>query len=103
MPRADWCRPEIYALFTSWRRTCLMENGSLFSADEIWTEDNMRTLERTFAVELFGEGTFITKLVEQLADHPAPVRQLGIEILYLELLCERDTGRESKLATLGMV
>ncbi|MEX2193912.1 MAG: AAA family ATPase [Thermoleophilaceae bacterium] len=101
MPRAAWCRPEIYDFFDRWRRTCLIEDGAIFSEGPVWTADNLQTLQTTLGVELLGSGTFFDKLRTQLADHPPVVRQLGVEIVYVEYLGERDTGAPTKRTNLG--
>lgn len=104
MPRAQWCRPEIYDLFDRWRRECLIEDGSLFSSDRraVWTAEHLAELERTFATEIHGAGTFIQKLRTQIVTHPPAVRQLGVEIAYLQLLCERDTAAAKKRENLAV-
>ena len=94
MPRASWCRPEIYEFFDGWRRTCLAGDNSLFSNEvvPVWTQANLLELQTTFATEIAGPGTFFQKLRRQLEPHPPPIRQLGIEIAYIEYLGEHDTG-----------
>lgn len=103
MPRAGWCRPEIYELFDDWRRTCLGGDGSLFSDDGslVWTQENLVELQTTFAIELTGAGTFFEKLRRQLESHPPVIRQLGVEIAYVEYLGEGDTSAETKRTKLG--
>jgi len=103
VPRAPWCRPEIYDLFDRWRRTCLAENGALFSegGEPVWTSTNLRELQSTFATELTGGGSFFGKLRRQLEPHPPAVRQLGVEIAYLEYIGERDTSGHTKRTNLG--
>jgi MoxR-like ATPase len=96
MPRADWCRPEIYELFDRWRRECLVGNGALFSAGQLWGDEYLSMLQTTLGAELIGEGTFGEKLRTQLEPHPPEVRQLGVEIVYVEHLGERDTGVATK-------
>jgi len=100
MPRASWCRPEIYEFFAGWRRTCLIADGALFSDVAVWTEENLGTLQTTLGSYLLGTGTFFEKLRTQLESHPPVVRQLGVEIVYVEYLCERDTGAATKRANL---
>src|SRR4051794_26793667 len=101
MPRARWCPPEIYELYDRWRRECLIGDGSLFTADEIWADSNLATLQTTLGSELVGSGTFFQKLRAQLVDHPAQVRQLGVEFAYLEYLGEGDTKADTKRKNLG--
>jgi len=101
MPRASWCRPDIYEFFDRWRRTCLIQDGALYSDGAIWTEENLRALQTTFGAELPGSGTFFEKLRAQLVSHPPIVRQLGVEIVYVEYLGERDTSATTKRTKLG--
>src|SRR3954454_21553980 len=96
MPRADWCRPEIYDFFDRWRHECLIGDGALFTPGQIWTDEHLSTLQTTLGAELIGEGTFFEKLRTQLDPHPPEVRQLGVEIIYVEYLGERDTGVATK-------
>jgi hypothetical protein len=100
MPRAEWCRPEIYDFFDRWRRECLIADGALFTNGGVWTDEHLSTLQTTLGAELFGEGTFFEKLRRQLELHPPEVRQLGVEIVYVEYLGERDTGVATKQANL---
>jgi hypothetical protein len=96
MPRADWCRPEIYDFFDQWRRECLIEDGALFTAGTVWSDENLTMLQTTLGAELIGEGTFFEKLRTQLEAHEPEVRQLGVEIVYVEYLGERDTNATTK-------
>src|SRR3954451_23713909 len=100
MPRADWCRPEIYDFFGRWRRQCLIRDGGLFTAGEVWTEKHLPMPQTTRGTELIGEGTFFEKLRTQLEPHPPEVRQLGVEIVYVEYLGERDTNGTTKRGNL---
>ena len=73
----------------------------MFSDDSVWTAEHLRTLQPTLGAALLGSGTFFEKLRTQLASHPPVVRQLGVEIAYLEYLGERDTGAATKRTNLG--
>jgi 5-methylcytosine-specific restriction protein B len=101
MPRAWWCRSEIYEFFDRWRRSCLIGDGAIFSTDAVWTDANLAVLQTTLGAELLGTGTFFEKLREQLAGHTPVVRQLGVEIVYVEYLGERDTSAATKRGNLG--
>ena len=102
MPRAAWCRPEIYEFFDGWRRSCLGGDGSLFTdgGSLIWTQANLLELQTTFATVIAGAGTFFEKLRSQLELHPPAIRELGIEIAYVQYLGERDTSAETKRTNL---
>ena len=101
MPTAPWCRPEIYEFFDRWRRTCLGRDGALFSEGVVWSDENLGTLQTTLGAEMLGSGTFFEKLRAQLASHPPVVRQLGVEIVYVEYLGELDTNGATKQRNLG--
>lgn len=73
----------------------------MFSDDSVWTDEHLRTLQPTLGAALLGSGTFFEKLRTQLASHPPVVRQLGVEIAYVEYLGERDTGAATKRTNLG--
>ncbi len=101
MPRSAWTRPEIYDFFDRWRRTCLIGDGAMFSEDVLWTEEHLRAPQGTLGTELHGGGTFFEKLRTQLEPHPPIVRQLGVEIAYIEYLGEGDTSATTKRTQLG--
>lgn len=104
MPRASWCPDEIYELFDRWRKTCLVEDGSLFTPErQIWTVGNLADLQRTFATELVGKQTFFEKLRTQLEPHTDDVRQLGIEIAFFQYVGEGDTGAPKKRENLELL
>lgn len=96
MPRANWCRPEIYDFFDRWRRECLIADGALFTAGQVWSDEYLSMLQTTLGAQLIGEGTFFEKLRTQLERHPPEVRELGVEIVYVEYLGERDTSAATK-------
>jgi 5-methylcytosine-specific restriction protein B len=100
MPRAAWCRPEIYEFFDRWRRECLIGDGGLFTGGQLWSDEHLSVLQTTLGAELIGEGTFFEKLRTQLESHPPEIRQVGVEIVYVEYLGERDTSVETKHANL---
>src|SRR3954452_4145507 len=100
MPRASWCRPEIYAFFDRWRRTCLIEDGAMFGPGNVWTDANLA------AVHTILEGTdkrgFISDFAARLEPHPPLVRRLGGELVYVEQLGEDDTSAERKRHNLAL-
>lgn len=103
MPRADWCRPEIYDFFDRWRRECLVGDGALFTGGDVWSDEHLTLLQTTLGAELIGEGTFFEKLRTQLETHEPEVRQLGVEIVYVEYLGERDTSVTTKHTNLQVM
>ncbi len=62
----------------------------------MWSDEHLSTLQTTLGSTLIGEGTFFEKLRTQLEPHPPEVHQLGVEIVYVEYLGERDTGVATK-------
>ena len=55
MPRASWCRPEIYDFFDRWRSECLIGDGALFTAGHVWSDENLSVLQTTLGTALIGE------------------------------------------------
>jgi 5-methylcytosine-specific restriction protein B len=79
--------PAILAAADQWKRDCLLGNGSLLSSSQLWTIPNLASLDEHFVQHpLLGNETFLEKLRKQLEPAPAPVKQLGAEMLWLHLL-----------------
>jgi len=101
MARATWCGDEIYDAAELVRERCLRRDASLFSDDRrLWTVDALRTVEERVARPDLGSGTWIDKLVGQLA---AEEVQLGAELLYVLLLPQSHTHAPTKREHLGRI
>ena len=73
-----------------WRDRCLRNDGSVLTANSLWTSENVGYLVTHFAENLDeGEGSFFEKLERQLAPAPASAKQLAAEmfwVMYLVLI-----------------
>jgi len=98
MARLQMAEPVLKAA-EHWRDTCLIDDGSLFSDQPLWTRDNLEQLDRYFVQNLdYGEGDFWSKLEAQLAPASAPAKKLAAEIFWVMYLMidERSMGAETK-------
>lgn len=67
-----------------WRKRCLLEDGSILSAGQVWTPDGLAALQR-FYLDAPDESdrTFVVKLEDQLKEtHPA-AKQLAAEMVWV--------------------
>lgn len=70
-----------------WRDVALLENGSVFGVDQIWTADNLKVLDKYFTQNLdTGSGKFLQKFEAQLAPCAPAVKQLAAEAMWLMFL-----------------
>ena len=59
-----------------WKQQCLLDGGSLFSEESLWTRENFDQLRIHFVENLDkGSGTFYPKLEQQLAP-ASPMRSV---------------------------
>jgi MoxR-like ATPase len=87
-----WHRsPEVLDAARRWRDRCLMADGSMLSGKKLWTLENLGALDRWFLQNLdTGQGTFFTKLEEQLKEAPPAAKQLAAELLWVLYLVPSD-------------
>lgn len=81
-----------------WRDRCLLDDGSVFSETQLWTEDHFNEIFlRVFEQPEFRKD-FISRLVEQLEPASAETRQLAAEMIWvLELhVAANTTSAETK-------
>lgn len=91
----------VLAAAAQWRDLALISDGSVFTSEAIWTLPNIETIERHFVQNLdYGEGNFLGKLRSQLAPTAPQVKQLAAEMLWLMLLCPRNTLPPKKRSTI---
>ena len=80
-----------------WRLRTLLRDGSLFSENALWTEQNLRSLEKYYVNQLDDtDGTFLEKLKVQLESAPAETKQLVAEMTWVMLLCPSNVTAETK-------
>lgn len=76
-----------------WRDRCLQADGSILSDRPLWTPENLAHLDRYFLQNLeTGQGSFMSKLQEQLAPAPAPAKQLAAELIWILYLTPSETA-----------
>lgn len=104
MPKVPQCGESIYKTARLWAKTCLVEDGSLFSpGEQIWVSDGATRLNEAIGVADIGEGTFESKLASQIGDLPKSTIQLCAEEYFMLLLCECDPKGETKTANVSRV
>lgn len=80
-----------------WRDQCLLENGSIFSEENLWTPENLDYLITYFVNNLdMGVGDYYEKLGSQLQPMPSHAKKLAAEMHWLMFLCPGNIGVQSK-------
>lgn len=87
-----------------WAQRCLVEDGSLFNQEAIWTAANLAAV-RTFFVNRPDEGgdDFMTKLSNQMANAPAGAQMLMAEMLWVTLLFPSNVSPGKKRNLIAQV
>ncbi len=82
-----------------WRNKCLIEDGSVFSQERLWTRETLQELDEHFVQNLdYGEGDFFSKLEAQLGPTSPSAKKLAAEMfwaMYL-MVSESAMGAETK-------
>ena len=79
--------PEFFNALDEWRYNCLLEDGSLFTDKDLWTEDNFSILEKKFFEKSINSSDDPYGLLyNQLEESPIDVVQLASEMIWLLLL-----------------
>ena len=82
----------------TWKQRCLLEGGSLFSDERLWTLENFRQLHTHFVERPdAGAGSFEEKLRRQLEPAPPEAKRLWTELTWLFLLIVRGVKGVTKL------
>ena len=81
-----------------WKQRCLLNGGSLFTEERLWTRGNFEQL-RTHFVEKpdEGQGAFDEKLKRQLAPTPPATKRLWSEMTWVYYVIVFDIKGETKL------
>ena len=91
----------------TWKRRCLLGNGSVLCEEPIWTKNNLDTLKKLFVDNpiLGGDRTFYDKLQEQISPASPVIKTLAAEAIWLLLLfvSERSFSVEKKRERLAGV
>ena len=88
----------------TWKKSCLIENQSIFNLGKIWTRDNVEQLYQHYVQNLDeGEGNFLTKLQGQLASATPQSRILCAEMMWVMLLCPRNIKPAKKKEIINII
>lgn len=80
-----------------WRDNCLIEDGSVFSDEALWTAENLDILDRAFNQNpQEGSESFAEKLRYQLSNVPSAAARLMAELNWLLLLFPRNINPNTK-------
>ncbi|WP_018937020.1 hypothetical protein [Thioalkalivibrio sp. ALJ24] len=80
-----------------WRDTCLIDDGSIFGDETLWTADNLAILDRAFIQNpQEGSESYAEKLKIQLADAPPTATRLMAELNWVLLLFPANIKPETK-------
>jgi hypothetical protein len=95
----------ILATTERWKNSCLIKDGSLFSANNLWTLENVNQFKSFFVDNLIegNEETFYQKLKTQLSNSSAEVKQLAAEMLYVVLLFPRKITAHRKAKDVRLI
>jgi len=88
----------------SWIAECLIEDGSVFSSQSVWTSQIISEARSAFVLNPdFGENDFITKLQGQIAGTSVLAQQLMAEMLWALLLFPSGSRAITKRAQLTRI
>ena len=79
----------------AWRDTCLLQGGSIFSDEALWTSEFLEELDVHFQ-PVEGDQSFAEKLEEQLAGAAAGAKRLAAEMLWVMLLFPSNINGSTK-------
>jgi 5-methylcytosine-specific restriction enzyme B len=80
-----------------WRDKCLLDSGSLFSNDALWTEQRLQELVEDFVNRPDeGQGSFLVKLEAQLLRSSPEAKRLMAELLWVYSLFPSNIGPSAK-------
>lgn len=81
----------------AWKKTCLVQDGSLFSDKSLWTLEHLEELDRCFTQNpIEGGDSFVHKLSLQLADTSVDAIQLMAELNWLLVLFSCNIKPDTK-------
>lgn len=86
------------------KKECLIEQGSLFTNEAVWTPEHVEELVIYFVENLDeGKGDFFSKLETQLADASPLAKVLASEMMWLMLLCPSNIGPDTSRKNIKQV
>jgi MoxR-like ATPase len=81
----------------SWKTKCLLADESIFSADSLWSLQNLDLIDKYFVRNpLSDKATFIEKFRTQLEPSPQQVKQLASEMMWFLLLFSSNITGSTK-------
>ena len=81
-----------------WKHGCLLDGGSLFGEEKLWTREHFGELQKYFVERPDeGSGAFEEKLRVQLEPAPSEAKRLWAEITWVYYLIVRSVKRVTKL------
>jgi hypothetical protein len=98
MARLPMAQPILEAA-REWRDECLIDDGSIFTDERLWTPPHLAELNEHFVQNLdYGEGDFWTKLETQLAPTSGGAKKLAAEMFWAMYLMVHKSamGAETK-------
>ena len=101
MPRVFGLDPtRILSAAEKWRDNCLLNDGSVFSDEYLWTSANLNQFKEFYVDRPNpGKGDFMEKFEAQLAEAPAEAKKLAAEIYWFYCLFPwRSPSRAKKVA-----
>ena len=95
---------KLLAAAESWKERCLLGGGSLFTEDELWTQQGLEDLQRCLAEESdASDGGFWDRLEMQLQAAQPKSQRLCAEIFwvyYLLIDTEKESTKRNKIRTI---
>jgi|TARA_R110002060_G_scaffold68010_4_gene76679 5-methylcytosine-specific restriction protein B len=89
---------------SDFKKECLIDGGSLFTSESVWTPDCVEELVVYFVENLDeGEGDFFSKLKVQLAEASPQAKILASEMMWFMLLCPSNIGAETSRKNIQQV
>ena len=80
-------REDVYAAAEVWKERCLLQDGALFDDKNIWTLENLQTLQELVVFNAdWSANSFRDKLFKQLNDAQPNIFQLTAELVWLIFL-----------------
>ncbi len=87
----------IYALVEQFKDRCLIEDGSMFSGEQLWTADGFAELVTWFVDNPDeSQSGFFQKFEKQLGPAAPATKKLASELFWLMQLCPSNVGVKSK-------
>lgn len=95
----------VLSISEKWKLECLIADGSLFSANKLWTFENLEQFEKYFTNNLIegSEETFYQKLKIQLSNASAEVKQLSAEMIFILLLFQSNITARRKAEDIKLI